>query len=103
MTRLPIALSRCSTLTLNLLDREVVRHAPEDAAREQLERRVRRFVGIARRLALLHLVEEARDARVVLVGRDADAREFREYVRLAGLLGDEQLRWLPTLSGVTCS
>ena len=49
------------------VDGEVVRHLAEQAARQQLERRVRAFVGIADRLARLHLVEQLGDARIVLV------------------------------------
>ena len=85
------------------LDVEELRHIAEHAAREQLEGGVRRLIGIAWRLALLHLVEQPADARIVLRHGDADAVELGEDIGAAGLVGDEQLRRLPTASGGTCS
>ena len=70
---------------------EEFRHGAEHAARQQLERRVRRLVGIADRLALLDLVEQAGDALVVLVDLEPDALELGQHVGAAGLVGDQKL------------
>jgi hypothetical protein len=70
---------------------EVARHLAEEPPGEQLERGVGRFVGIADGLALLDLVEQARQPRIVLVDGKADAVELGEQVRAAGLIGDEEL------------
>ena len=43
------------------------------------------------RLALLDLVEQAGDARIVLVDLEADAVELGQHVRAAGLVGDQEL------------
>ena len=72
------------------IDLEELRHVAEHAARQQLERGIRRLIGIADRLALLHLVEQARDARIVLRDtsmpmRSSSARMFER----PGLVRDE--------------
>ena len=72
------------------VDGEIARHALQRAPRQQLEGGFRRLVGIADGLARLHLVEQPRDARVVLADGDAQPFDRGEDVRLAGLLGDEQ-------------
>ena len=72
------------------LDVEELRHIAEDAAGEQLEGSVRRLIGIAIGLALLHLVEQPGDARIVLRHGDADAVELGEDVGAAALIGDKQ-------------
>ncbi len=73
------------------IDVEELRHVAEHAPRQQLEGRVGSLVGIADRLALLHLIEQAQDARVVLRHNDADTLELGHDVRAPGLVRDEQL------------
>ena len=90
-------------IDVELLDIEIIRHLAEHAPRQQFERGVRRLIGIADRLAFLHLVEQARDARIVLVHLDADALEFGEHVGPAGLIGHQNLAPVADRSGATCS
>ena len=78
-------------MTRNDIHVEELRHVAEHAPREQLEGGVGRLIGIAHRLALLHLLEQARDARIVLRRDDADALELGEDVGAAGLVRDQQL------------
>jgi hypothetical protein len=59
---------------------EELRHIAERAPREQLEGGFGRLIGVAVCLALLHLLEEARDPRVVLGNGNADALELGEDV-----------------------
>ena len=54
-------------IDVELLDIEIIRHLAEDAPRQQFERGVGALIGVAERLTLLHLVEQASDARIVLV------------------------------------
>ena len=60
-------------------------------ARQKLERCVGGFIGVADRLAVFDLVEQADDARIVLVDDKPDALELGEHVGAAGLIGDQQL------------
>src|ERR1700722_3059667 len=78
-------------IDVELGDLEIVGHPPEHASRQQLERRVGRLVGVADRLALLDDVEQAGDARVVLLDGNADALELGEDVRTPRLVGDQDL------------
>ena len=71
------------------LDGEEFRHAAEHAARQKLERGVGRLIGEALRLARLHLVEQARKARIGRVRLDAEPLQLGEQVRAAGLIGDQ--------------
>ena len=68
---------------------EEVRHRAEQPPRQQLEGGVRALVGIAHRLARLHLVEQLRHARIVAPDRHAQPLQLVEQVRLAGLVGDQ--------------
>ena len=77
-------------MTRNEFDIEELRHVAEHAAGEQLEGGVGRLIGIALGLALLHLVEQTADARIVFRHRDADAVELGEDVGASALVGDEQ-------------
>ena len=63
----------------------------EHAPREQLEGGLRRLVGVAGGLARLHLVEQRRDARVVLLDGDAEPLDGCEDARLARLLRHQQV------------
>ena len=91
VTRSPSALWRRSTSDAEGIHVEELRHVAEHAPRQQLEGGFGRLIGIAHRLALLHLLEQARDARIVLRHGDADALELGEDVGAAGLVGDQQL------------
>ena len=51
------------------LDVEEMRRLAEHALRQQKERGVGAFIGVALRFLLLHLVEQARQTRIVLVER----------------------------------
>lgn len=75
------------------LDVEIIRHLAERAAGQQFERGVGALIGVAERLSFLHLVEQApvRCVDLVPVHIDADALQFGEDVRLAGLIGDQHL------------
>ena len=64
---------------------------PKRAPRQQLEGGIRAVIGIALGLALLHLAQQRVEARVVLGDVDADALQFGQQVRLAGLVGDQHL------------
>ena len=69
---------------------EELRHVAEHAPGQQLERGFGRLIGIAHRLVLLHHLEQARDARIVLRRDDADALQLGEDVGAATLVGDQQ-------------
>src|SRR6516225_11090572 len=84
---------------VELLDVEIARHLAEHASRQELEGGVRRFVGVADRLALLHHVEQPGDAGIVLVDLEADAIELGEHVRSAGLIRHQQLAPIAHRSG----
>ena len=71
-----------------------MRHFAEEAPRQQFERSVGRFIGIADRLAILDLVEKARDARIVLVDGKPDALEFGQHVGAARLIGHQKLSFI---------
>ena len=68
---------------------EEFRNALEHAAGEKLERGVGRLVGVALRLALLHDLEQAREARIVRIGLDPESTELGQEVGLSGLVGDQ--------------
>ena len=73
------------------IDFEELRHVAQHAPRQQLEGGLGRLIGVAVRLALLHLLEKPRDPRVVLGNGDADALELGKDVGASGLVGDEEL------------
>src|SRR5262249_40048937 len=78
-------------IDVKLLDVEIARHLAQHAPRQELEGGIRRLVGIADRLALLHDFEQPGDAGIVLVDLEPDAVELGEHVRFAGLIRDQQL------------
>ena len=82
---------------------EELRHLAEGAAREQLEGGARGFIGVAQRFLRLHLVEQAGEARIVLVHLHADAGQLCQDVQRPAWFETSSLRALPTLSGGTCS
>ena len=59
------------------------------AASQQLERGIGPFVGVAVGLTFFDLIEQRRDPCILTVNRDADAFQFGDDVRLAGLVGDQ--------------
>ncbi len=71
---------------VELSDVEIIRHRTERAPGQQLERGIRRFVGVAEGLAFLDEFQQPPDARIVFVGLDADAFEFGQHIGFAGLL-----------------
>ena len=77
-------------IDLEALDGEELRHFAEHALGEQEERGVGALIGVAHGLALLHLVEQARHARVVAMDLDAEALQLGQDVGAAGLVGDQQ-------------
>ena len=83
---------------------EELRHRAEHAPRQQLERSIRRLVGIADRLALLDLVEQAarradRPWSTLSPMRSSSASTLER----PAWSETSSLRLLPTVSGVTCS
>src|SRR6516165_5268276 len=78
-------------IDVELGDIEILRHPAEHASRQQLEGGIGRLVGIAHRLAFLDDIEQPGDARIVLVDRNADAVEFREYVGAPRLVRYQEL------------
>src|SRR5690606_7706722 len=63
----------------------------EHAPCEQFKAGIRAFIGIAERLAFLDLLKQTANGRRIRLDRDSDAGKFRQNVRAAGLVRDEQL------------
>ena len=73
------------------LDVEIVRHAAEHAAGEELEGGAGALIGIADRLPLLDLAEERVEAAVVPLDAEPQAGELGNNIGLPRLVGDEEV------------
>src|SRR5437773_2678764 len=67
------------------VDLEELRHLAQQPPRQQLEGGVRPLEGIADGLARLHLLEQPRDARILLAQGYAEPFQLVDEVGLAGL------------------
>ena len=78
-------------IDVELLDLEIIRHLAERAPRQQIERGVGGFVGVAGGLPLLQLLDQPRQLRIALLVGDAGAVELGDDVGAAGLVGHQHL------------
>ena len=73
------------------VDAEVFGHLAERAPRHQLEARLGAVVGVAVEFALLDLLDEARQQRMVGVDVHADVGHQRQHVGASRLVGDDDV------------
>ncbi|WP_424363945.1 hypothetical protein [Methylocystis parvus] len=85
----PLRAKRRSTGDAVALDVEEMRRLAQQALGQEIEGGVGAFVGVALRLFFLDLVQQAPEARIVPVERDAEARELGDDIRFPRLVGDE--------------